>query len=285
MERIKTERNIPIKSTLHNKPIVSDVFYNQNYIKKPIVILCHGYKGFKDWGCWDLVANEFVKNDYFFVKFNFSHNGGTLKNPIDFPDLEAFSQNNFSIELNDLEDVIEWISTNNNFIDEIDCSDITLIGHSRGGGIVTIKASENKKITRVISWNGVSDYGSRLPSKKDLEIWKNSGVMYVLNGRTKQQMPHLYQFFEDFKENEERLTIKRAVENLNKPQLIITGSKDMVVLPKDGENMHSWNPKSKLMLINDMNHTLGGKHPWTEENLPNHLKKAVKHSIDFIKNN
>lgn len=284
MEYIK-QRNIPIKSTLHNKPIVSDVFYNQNSIKKPIVILCHGYKGFKDWGCWDLVANEFVKNDCFFIKFNFSHNGGTLKNPIDFPDLEAFSQNNFSIELNDLEDVIEWISENNDFKDEIDSNDITLIGHSRGGGIVTIKASENNKITRVISWNGVSDYGSRLPSEKDLEIWKNSGVMYVLNGRTKQQMPHLYQFFEDFKENEERLTIKRAVENLNKPQLIITGSKDVVVLPKDGEKMHSWNPKSKLILINDMNHTLGGKHPWIEEELPNHLKKAVKHSIDFIKNN
>ena len=132
----------------HNKPIITDVFYTENNTPKPVVIFCHGYKGFKDWGAWNLAAMEFVNNELFFVKFNFSHNGGTVENPIDFPDLEAFGQNNFTTELNDLEDIINWIANNSKFKDEMDSTNITLIGHSRGGGIVSIKASENSKISK-----------------------------------------------------------------------------------------------------------------------------------------
>ncbi|MCF6278844.1 MAG: alpha/beta hydrolase [Flavobacteriaceae bacterium] len=279
---MQIESNIVVKSSYHNKPIVTDIFYNVDNTKKPIVIFCHGYKGFKDWGSWDLVAKMFAETNHFFIKFNFSHNGETLENPIDFPDLEAFGENNITTELNDLEDVINWIITNEKYKSEVDITDIILIGHSRGGGIVTIKASENKKVSRVISWNGVSDYALRFPKGKDLEEWEKEGVLYVLNGRTKQQMPHKYQFYQDFKDNEERLSIKTAVENLNKPQLIISGTHDEVVKPIEAKNMHLWNPKSKLLLIEGMNHTLGGMHPWNEEKLPIHLEKAVQMSIDFI---
>ena len=73
----------------HSKPILTDVFFKEDKTKKPIVIFCHGYKGFKDWGAWNLMAETFVKAGFFFIKFNFSHNGGTIEQPIDFPDLEC----------------------------------------------------------------------------------------------------------------------------------------------------------------------------------------------------
>lgn len=280
---MQSECNIPVKSNYHLKPIVSDVFYNANKNKKPVIIFCHGYKGYKDWGAWDLVAQTFAKQNFFFVKFNFSHNGGTLNDPIDFPDLKAFGENNFTTELNDLEDIINWTISNEKYKDEINVENITLIGHSRGGGIVTLKAAENQKISNVITWNGVSDFGSWFPIEKDLEAWKNTGVRYVTNGRTKQEMPHFYQFYEDFINNEERLTIKSAVEKIKIPQLIISGSSDSVVPPIEGKHMHLWNAKSKWIVIDNMNHTLGSKHPWTLNNLPHPLGKTIKESIDFIK--
>lgn len=246
--------NIPVKSTHHNKPIVTDVFYLKNNTKKPIVIFCHGYKGYKDWGAWNLAAETFANNNLFFVKFNFSHNGGTLENAIDFPDLVAFGDNTFIKELNDLENIIDWVTANPDFKNESDAENIILIGHSRGGGIVTIKASENNKITKLITWAGVSDFGARFPKGEQLEAWKNQGISYILNTRTHQKMPHLYQFYENFKENEERLTIKKAVENLNIPQLIIYGEIDEVVLPAEAKNIHLWNPKSKLYIVEGMNH-------------------------------
>lgn len=276
--------NIPVKSTHHNKPIVTDVFYLKNNTKKPIVIFCHGYKGYKDWGAWNLAAETFANNNLFFVKFNFSHNGGTLENAIDFPDLVAFGDNTFIKELNDLENIIDWVTTNPDFKNESDAENIILIGHSRGGGIVTIKASENNKITKLITWAGVSDFGARFPKGEQLEAWKNQGISYILNTRTHQKMPHLYQFYENFKENEERLTIKKAVENLNIPQLIIYGEIDEVVLPAEAKNIHLWNPKSKLYIVEGMNHPLGCSQPWGSSTMPFHLEKVVKKSIEFVFN-
>ena len=215
-------RNTLIISKNHNRPIVTDVFYNKNNQKKPVVIFCHGYKGYKDWGAWNLMAPVFANEELFFVKFNFSHNGGTASNPIDFPDLNAFGQNNFTIELNDLETIINWILTNNTFKDEINHENITLIGHSRGGGIVTIKAAENKKVTRVISWSGVSDFGARFPKGELLKAWEKDGISYILNARTQQKMPHKFQFYKNFKENEERLTIKNAVKKMKSDRQLKT---------------------------------------------------------------
>ncbi|WP_299525895.1 alpha/beta hydrolase fold domain-containing protein [uncultured Lutibacter sp.] len=275
-------KNRIVKSTHHTKPIVTDTLYIKDNKKKPIVIFCHGYKGYKDWGAWNLASKVFVKKSIFFVKFNFSHNGGTLENPIDFPDLEAFGNNNFIKELNDLEDIIDWVTTKPDFKNEIDINNITLIGHSRGGGIVTIKASENKKIKKLITWAGVSDYGMRFPDGEKLEGWKKQGVSYILNSRTLQQMPHLYQFYQNFKDNEERLTIKNAVSKIKIPHLIIHGENDDVVLPNEAKNLHSWNPKSELIFIDKMNHPLGCTQPWGKLVLPFHLTKVVKHSIEFI---
>ncbi len=275
-------RNTVVKSNYHNKPILTDVFYKESNVKKPIVIFCHGYKGYKDWGAWNLVAEEFASKDLFFVKFNFSHNGGTIEEPIDFLDLEAFGQNNFLLELNDLETIIDWISANTDFKNEVDINNITLIGHSRGGGIVTIKASENNKISKLISWSGVSDFGARFPSGEILQGWKEAGISYIENARTKQQMPHYFQFYTNFKENEERLTIKKAVSKLNIPHLIIYGEKDEVVKPIEAENLHNWNQKSKLICIKEMNHSLGSSQPWKNEEMPVHLEEVTKKSIHFI---
>ena len=124
------------------KSIVYDVFFEPSSTPKPIVIFAHGYKGFKDWGAWELVAETFANAGFFFLKFNFSHNGGTIEQPIDFPDLEAFANNNYSIELDDLNRVVDFISSDNSFSKEINTEEINLIGHSRGGGIVLIHAEE-----------------------------------------------------------------------------------------------------------------------------------------------
>ena len=51
-----------------------------------------------------------ARNGFAFVKFNFSHNGGTIENPIDFPDLKAFGNNTYGKEVADLVDGVTKIS-------------------------------------------------------------------------------------------------------------------------------------------------------------------------------
>lgn len=267
----------------HKKPILWDAFYESNNTHKPLVIFCHGYKGFKDWGAWDLVAEEFLKAGFFFVKFNFSHNGGTMEQPIDFPDLDAFAENNYSKELEDLDDLINFmLSTENPIHTEINRNHITLIGHSRGGGIATLKASKDNRITNLISWAGVSDFGKRTATSGELEQWKKDGVKYVLNGRTKQMMPHNFQFYVDFKTNEKQLNIERATKNIAIPHLIIHATTDPSVKFKEAEDLHRWNPNSKLFPIPSSDHVFGASHPWKDKTLPKPLQNVVDKSIEFI---
>lgn len=266
----------------HERSILMDVTYTSNDSNKPIIIFCHGYKGFKDWGAWNLMAHTFAEAGFYFIKFNFSHNGGTMEQPIDFPDLDAFGNNNYTKELDDLESVIDWVLKNDAIKGLGNINNVSLMGHSRGGGIVSIKAEEDSRIKSVISLAGVCDFGKRTATIGGLESWKKDGVKFVLNGRTKQQMPHYYQFYDDFVKNEERLTIKRALSNLKVPLLIIHGNADTSVFIEEAEKLHSWNPNSKLEIIEGANHVFGASHPWEASNLPVHLEKAIQVTLAFL---
>lgn len=268
----------------HNKPILTDIFFIQNNIAKPVVIFAHGFKGYKDWGCWNLIAEEFARQNVFFVKFNFSHNGGTVEQPIDFPDLEAFGNNNYIKELDDLQAVIDWVVSEESIQPEIDSSNITLIGHSRGGGIVSIKASEDSRVTKIITWAGVSDFEDRYPKGALLDSWRKKGVSYIENSRTKQQMPLYYQFYENFKQNKDRLHIKSAIAKLKIPHLIIHGTNDTTVKLKEAENLNSWNPLSEIYIVQEGNHTFNSSHPCKETQLNKHLQEVFDKSNVFVNN-
>ncbi|UCA59429.1 prolyl oligopeptidase family serine peptidase [Chryseobacterium rhizoplanae] len=256
---------------------LADSFYMDNTEKRPLVIFVHGYKGYKDWGAWDLMAEKFAESGFFFVKFNFSHNGTTVDDPLHFADLEAFGNNNYTKELSDLGIVID------SFIKDphVDSEKIILIGHSRGGGISIIKTFEDERINGLITLASV-DTLDRFPTGELLENWKRGGVYYVLNGRTQQEMPHYYQFYEDYEKNIHRFDVERATEMAKAYMLIIHGTEDEAVNVKHAEHLHILNPNSELFLIEGGNHTFGAKEPWNNPELPDDLNKVTEKCIDFL---
>lgn len=274
-------KNIVIQGR-NNKPILIDACFLDDNALKPIIIFSHGYKGFKDWGAWNIMARVFANAGFCFVKFNFSHNGGTIEQPMDFPDLEAFGNNNYSKELDDLNSVIEWVCENSELSKYGNINNISLLGHSRGGGIAIIMAEENPRIKRVIGLASVSDFAKRTATIDNIGQWRRDGVKFVENSRTKQLMPHYFQFYEDFIQKEKRLTIKRAAENLKIPHLIIHGSADTSVSVNEALELHAWNAKSKLVIIEGANHVFGTKHPQEKVSLSKELQQAVSAIIDFI---
>jgi len=266
-----------------NKPIVIDVFYNSIHKKQPLVIFSHGYKGFKDWGAWDIMAKQIANKGFCFVKFNFSHNGGTIEQPIDFPDLKAFGNNNYTKELDDLGDIIEWSMANFYKNPFIDTSKIYLIGHSRGGGISIIKSAEDNRVNKLITLASVCDFGNRSATIGDLEQWRKDGVKYVINGRTNQQMPHYFQFYEDYQQNKSRLDVEHASKSLSIPHLIIHGNKDTSINVAEAKHIHEWSSDSNLQIIENANHVFNVSHPWNSNNVPNEFETMVKSIIRFLK--
>lgn len=273
MDLIK-HKNIVLKSF---REFLADAIFPESDEKLPLIIFAHGYKGYKDWGAWELMGEKLAKAGFYFVKFNFSHNGTTVKNPKEFADLEAFGQNNYSKELDDLEVVINHFKNQK----EVDPDEVILLGHSRGGGISVIKASENKSISKLITLASVSTL-DRFPKDEAFENWKKEGVYFVENARTHQNMPHYFQFYLDFENNKERLDVEKACVKLDIPALFINGTKDESVKPEHSENLNRWTKDSQIKWIENANHTFGAKEPWHDKKLPTGLELATVRIINFI---
>ncbi|MDN6279435.1 MAG: alpha/beta fold hydrolase [Psychroflexus sp.] len=266
----------------NGKPILLDVTYSERFTNQELVIFCHGYKGFKDWGAWHLIAKAFAEKGIAFLKFNFSHYGGTPASPSTFDDLEAFGNDNYSKQLKDLGAVIDWTETRFATNPHIHRQKINLIGHSRGGGLVYLKAAEDARVKKLISWSGVADFEERFPQGEAFENWKEKGVYHVKNGRTGQMMPHDFQFFEDFQTNKARLSILERAKTLQQHVLIIHGTSDEAVSLDEAMRLAEVVPFGETYFIQNANHVYGMKHPFKNADLPLQTQELVDKTIDFI---
>ncbi len=267
------------------RTINMDVHQVSSENPQPIAIFAHGYKGFKDYGVWSIIGDEFANNGIVFVRFNFSHNGVTPDTPVDFTDLEAFGHNNFSKEIHDFSQVIDFIYAKAENNPAWNQNDISIIGHSRGGGMAILTAGENASVKKLITWAAIESTGLRMPKGDELEFWRKNGVAYVTNGRTGQEMPHYIQFYENYIQNKERLSIQKAIEDIDIPMLILHGDNDESVHVDAARLLNEWAKNSRLKIIEGSDHSFGSKHPWDRDELPNAMKLVVKESMAFIKTN
>jgi pimeloyl-ACP methyl ester carboxylesterase len=256
------------------KDILVDIILSNKTSK--VVIFSHGFKGFKDWGPFNEIADFFASNGFIFVKFNFSYNGTSIDDPSNFVDLDAFGNNNFCKELDDLGLVIDWVQG------EFRDSKITLFGHSRGGSISMLRSKEDNRISNIVSWASPSDLLVKLPKYDKAKKWKETNVAYIYNGRTKQNMPLYYQFYESCMDNLERLNIKDAIRKIRIPHLHVHGDADTTVLINEANNIKRWNSTTRLHIINGANHVFDSCHPYGLKDFPRDLKDALDTTLDFL---
>ena len=186
----------------------------------------------------------------------------------------------------------------NKFKDDHRFSTITLIGHSQGS-LVAMLASE-EHIDKYISIAGigegmdtfiinsykqVSEDMSNL-AREQIEELKHTGKIVNVDP----SLAHLFSepnqsFFLSWMNYNPSEEIKK----MKIRTLILNGTKDLQVLEEEAEKLHKANPKSRLVLIKDMNHVL--KHiEKDEDNVKSYfspdypLSEALIKSIDvFIK--
>ncbi|GAA4301266.1 alpha/beta hydrolase family protein [Nibribacter koreensis] len=271
-----------VLSSPHGRDFSVDARWISDETPKPVVIFVHGFKGFKDWGHFNLLADYFAAHGFVFVKLNLSHNG-VEPGGTDLTNLEAFGNNNFCIELDDLGTLIDHLTIGSSPIPtiEMDAAHLLLIGHSRGGGLVLLKAAEDERVSGVATWSAISTIDQRWPQEM-MEEWKRTGVQYIMNARTGQQMPLYYQLYENYQANQQRLDILKSVEKLAIPVLIIHGEQDETLPLQMAHDLHAANPYAELFLVPEADHSFGGKHPYDEQELPAFAKAAADKTIEYF---
>ena len=292
MKRIEIKLPNPL---VPSKPIVIDYHLPEQRTSSqtPIIVFLHGFKGFKDWGAFNLMAQIWTKKGFLAFKVNFSHNGTTPENPFEFEDLEAFGQNTITRELSDIATAINFIYDKNSDLPTRNIEDIRLVGHSRGGSTAIIYAAKDKRIKKVITLSAVSDLEKRYFNEENKEEWHQNGVVVIENGRTNQKMPLFESFYEDFKKTPQNYSVREATQKLNQtntPQLIIHGEKDVSVMLQDAQDIFEWsssssnvgqNQNAKLVLLEEADHTFNTKHPSSINNIED-LPVPLLKMIDLV---
>jgi pimeloyl-ACP methyl ester carboxylesterase len=255
-----------------------DIQYTPNQ-KRPLIVFCQGFNGFKDWGAFNLMADYFLQKGFQFVKLNFSHNGTSPMYPVDFVDLEAFGANNFEKELEDIGALLVHLKKES-FADCVDFEKVFLIGHSKGGATALAYTLSHPEIISCATLAAVIDPVARYGKLND-KLWKEIGVKYVLNGRTNQKMPLYYQLAENTQEIKGKLNLRNLLKADKRKFLFVHGGKDEAV-PITETNLVKNLPNCTVSIIEDTNHVFGASHPYTSADLPKDLQIALSQIAKFF---
>ncbi len=225
-----------------------------------------------------MVAEYFAAHGLRYLKFNFSHNGTTPESPLDFADLGAFGDNTFTKEFEDLDKVITFIKSGNEFAKPLS---LTLIGHSRGGGTCIIQTSKDDRVDKLITWGSIARFNS-LWNPEDEDEWRKKGVIYNFNTRTKQYTPLKIDLLHDLEKHARSYDILAAAGRVSKPWLIIHGDEDINVDLAQAEELQERSKDAELFVVTHANHVFGSEHPYTREDLPLELQLVCEKSIEFV---
>lgn len=224
---------------------------------RPAVVICHGFKGFKDWGYFPVTAERLAQAGFAVVSFNFSGSGvGAAGDAFDEP--ERFRHNTYSNELRDLQIVLAELQRGGLGVEPTRTG---LLGHSMGGGIATLAAAGNRAIAALVTWSATARFG-RLWRQDQIPEWRQSGSLAIVNQRTGVRLPLATDILDDLERNAARLDVLAAAASIRAPWLVVHGGADESVPATDARDLAGRAADAQLLLIADAGHTFGIKHPW-----------------------
>ena len=239
-------------------PIHVDVRAAGRDMPRPAVVIVHGFKGFKDWGMFPPLSDRLARAGFVAVSFNLSGAGVDRAGNFVFP--ERFGHDTFSIEIEDLQSVINALTAGS--LEAAPPSSIGLLGHSRGGGVAVLETARDDRIAALVTWAAVSTV-HRWPAEVVAE-WRKAGRHDVVNSRTGDVLPLYTDVLDDNETNAERLDILGAAGRITVPWLLVHGEDDESVALEEGQRLAEVvrHPASRHEWIAGGAHTFGARHPW-----------------------
>ena len=231
--------------------------------RRPTVVICHGFKGFMEWGFFPAVAELLAQRGFVTVRFNLAGSGMQPGDEL-VSDPRAFSANTYSAEVADLLRVLE--ATGHEIADDrVDRGRLGLLGHSRGGGAAILAAASQPwrdRIRALVTWAAISHVDRYTPEEK--RVWRATGELPVVNTRTGQQLALGRGLLEDVERHSAgSLDILAAAGRVAAPWLIVHGGDDESVPAAEAAELAARAAGThELLVIPGAGHTFGAKHPF-----------------------
>ncbi len=237
------------------------------------IVVCHGFKGFKDWGFFPYLSEQLARRTRCLtISFNVTGSGIGVRSD-EFTELERFGRNTFTKELEDLEVVLDGLTVGR--LGEMSvpsASRLGLVGHSRGGSTSLLKASRRRQVRSLVTWAAVAS----LERYEELfrERRETGEAVFIENVRTGQQMPLYRNLLDDLRAHRERLDVLGAAGSLKIPYLVVHGTEDEAVPVSEAEALAAAAGElATLSLIDGAGHTMNAKHPFEGSNTE--LERAI----------
>ena len=238
---------------------------------RALVVVVHGFKGFKDWGFFPWLAEHLCRHRIAVCRFNMSRSG-IGEDPETFERLDLFADDTYSAQLNDVADVVAHART------RFPRLPLFLLGHSRGGGIALLASRVIENVRGIVTWSAIARADRWDEETK--RAWRRDGNMDVVNARTGQTMRMSPAILDDYEANVSRLNILESAADLRVPLLVVHGGNDESVAVQEATEIASRAHDASLLIVESASHTYNAIHPLVT--VPKELVYAAEVSASFI---
>ena len=264
---------------VHGKVLRGDCVTPDASTPCPVVVVCHGFKGFKNWGFFPELGGRLAAAGFAAVLFNFS-GAGVGADLLEFTELDAFAGDTISAQLDDLGCVLDAVHGQVFGAGRLDVGRLAVLGHSRGGAVALLRARADHRIHAVASWSGIASLWRY--SAREVAEWRRQGFMEFLNTRTGQRMRIDAGYLADLEANRQRFDVQAAVQALDRPILLVHGSEDLAVPEHEARELHAASGgRATLHPIRATGHTFGVVHPWAGSTPA--FDEATRVTIDWLR--
>ena len=230
--------------------------------KCPIVILCHGFGANRQYALLRQVATKLEQYGFATLSFDFAGSGASATDKFEFRDMSL------KTELKDLEAVIKYASKLP-FV-----SDVALVGHSMGGAVSILAASEEGKRTV----KSIALLAPAVTLREDALRGSVLGSTFDPNDLPRKlKIGDNYVVGRDFLETCQETNFYKAASEYKGETLILFGKDDNLVLYTAGEYLDLVFPNSKLVLYKGLGHD------FNKADDPTKQDEVVTAVADFLK--
>jgi len=252
-----------------------DLYTSSRQTRSGIIVLCHGFKGYRTWGFFPYVAGRFVEAGFAALAIDFSFNGTysaewphtapppagdrfipfgpTTPPPHIRPDL--FRRNTIQREIADLIVILRAIAR-----DGIEGriqrgAPVGLFGYSRGAVVATLVARENDAVGALCTWSCPVHPDHFTAAQK--ARWRKNGEYAFTDARDGTRLALSTGYLDDLEANRDAYDLLHRVAGLRVPHLIVHGEADLAVRVADARALHEAEKElhDKRLLVIRTGHT------------------------------